>query len=60
MTIDQALQMIAALAQASIKAIEDGEPNIDLLDSLKAADDVARNELAKAIEDANKRLTAAE
>lgn len=50
MTIDQALQMIAALAQASIKAIENGEPNIDLLSALQYADDVARADLEKAIE----------
>ena len=50
MTIDQALQMIAALAQASIKAIEDGEPNIDLLSALQYFDDVARADLERAIE----------
>jgi len=50
MTIDQALQMIAALAQASIKAIEDGEPNIDLLSALQYSDDVARADLERAIE----------
>ncbi len=50
MTIDQALQMIAALAQASIKASEDGEPNIDLLSALQYSDDVARADLERAIE----------
>lgn len=50
MTIDQALQMIAALAQASIKAIENGEPNIDLLSELQYADDAARADLERAIE----------
>lgn len=52
MTIDQALQMIAALAQASIKAIENGEPNIDLLSALQYADDEARADLEHAIESA--------
>ncbi len=50
MTIGQALQMIAALAQASIKAIESGEPNIDLLSALQYADDAARADLERAIE----------
>lgn len=42
--------MIAALAQASIKAIESGEPNIDLLSALQYADDAARADLERAIE----------
>ena len=36
MTIDQALQLIAALIQAVIKAIETGEPNVDLLSALRS------------------------
>ena len=50
MTIDQALQLIAALIQAVIKAIETGEPNVDLLTALQYSDDVARADLERAIE----------
>lgn len=50
MTIDQALQMIAALIQAVIKAIETGEPNVDLLPALQHADDAARADLEQALE----------
>ena len=48
MTIDQALQMIEALA--SLRAIEKGESNIDLLSALQYADDAARADLEHAIE----------
>jgi hypothetical protein len=50
MTIDQALQLIAALIQAVIKAIETGEPNVDLLSALQYADDAARADLEQALE----------
>jgi hypothetical protein len=60
MTVDQALQMAEMLVQAARIAYQDDASVVSLLDSLRAADDVARDELARAIEDANKRLTAAE
>lgn len=50
MTIDQALQMIEALVQASLRAIEKGESNIDLLSALQYADNAARADLEHAIE----------
>ena len=50
MTIDQALQLIAALIQAVIKVIETGEPNVDLLSALQYTDDAARADLEQALE----------
>jgi hypothetical protein len=50
MTIDQALQLIAALVHASLDAIKAGEPNIDLLSALQYSDDAARRDLERAIE----------
>lgn len=50
MTIDQVLQMIEVLVQASIKAIKEDESNIDLLSALQYIDDEARRDLERAIE----------
>mgnify|MGYP000857509129 CR=1 FL=1 len=50
MTIDQALQMIEVLVQASIKAIKEDESNIDLLSALQYIDDEARCDLEQAVE----------
>lgn len=56
MTIDQAAQMISALALALQQALVDGSDTIDLTSQLQAADDVARDELAQAIEELQKGL----
>ncbi len=50
MTIDQALQIVEVLVQASIKAIKEDESNIDLLSALQYIDDEARHDLERAIE----------
>lgn len=60
MTVDQSLQLIESLAAAARVAVQNGWATVDLLPALQHADDVARDELAKAIEDASNRLTAAE
>lgn len=56
MTVDQALQLAASLIDASIKALTAGNSTVDLISSLQAADDAAREELASAISSAEKRL----
>lgn len=56
MTIDQAAQMISALALALQRALADGSDTIDLTSQLQAADDVARGELARAIGELQKGL----
>jgi len=56
MTIDQAAQMISALALALQQALVDGSDTIDLTSQLQAADDVARGELARAIGELRKEL----
>lgn len=57
MTIDQAAQMISALALALQQALVDGDDTIDLTSQLQAADDAARGELAVAIEQLRKDIT---
>lgn len=56
MTVDQALQLAASLIDASIKALTAGDSIVDLTSGLQAADDAAREELATAISEAEKRL----
>lgn len=56
MTVDQALQMAASLIAASLNALTAGNSTVDLISSLQAADDAAREELASAISVAEKRL----
>jgi hypothetical protein len=56
MTIDQAAQMISALALALQQALIDGSDTIDLTTHLQAADDVARADLSSAIEQLQKEL----
>ena len=60
MTVDQALQMAEMLVRASRIAYQNGATVVSLLESLKAADDVARDELAKAIDSAEAEVTEAE
>lgn len=50
MTIDQVLQIVEVLVQASIKAIKEDESNIDLLSALQYIDDEARRDLERAID----------
>lgn len=49
MTVDQALQLIASLSTAARKAVQEGNPVIDLTTELQAADDAAREELESAM-----------
>lgn len=54
MTIDQALELAAALVTAANKAVAEGKPVVDLAPVLQAADDAAREELQIAINEAQK------
>lgn len=56
MKIEQAREIAAMLTAAADKAEASGQPEIDLLDELRAADDDARADLAKAIEDAQRQV----
>lgn len=51
MTVDQALQLIASLSTAARKAVQEGNPVIDLTTELQAADDAAREDLESAMEE---------
>lgn len=56
MTVDQALQLVASLIAACLKALQAGKAVIDLAAELQAADDAARADLAAAIQCAERRL----
>ncbi len=50
MTVDQALQLAAALTESARKAMQTGAQTVDLTSELQAADDTARVDLEAAIE----------
>lgn len=56
MHIEQALKMAIALIQAVDQALAAGDSVVTLTSLLQAADDAARDELADAIEAANRRI----
>ena len=49
MTVDQALQLAESLLLAVRVAVQSGQTNVSLLESLQAADDEARKDLEAVI-----------